>query len=206
MMTPDFTLYFATDRRLLGKRRLEEVLETVITAGVTAVQWRDKDATLRDSYEGALRALAVTRRLRVPLIVNDRLDLMLAVDADGCHLGRHDLPLAAARRLAPGKILGYSVNQAEHLAHAEIAGANYVGIGPVFRTGTKTDTGPVLGPEGVRRLVAMAHMPCVAIGGITGENVGELRGTGIAGICVISAILGVADAAAGARRLRAGLA
>ena len=203
MLTADFTLYLATDRLLLGTRRLEDVLEAAIAAGVTLVQWRDKNTDLRTSHADAKRALAVTRRLGVPLIINDRLDLMLALDADGCHLGRGDLPLEAARRLAPRKILGYSVNQPEHLAYAESAGADYVGLGPAFRTSTKADTGPVLGPDGIRHLAALARVPCVAIGGITVANVAELRGTGIAGVCVISAVLGAADVGTPVRELRA---
>lgn len=206
MNRPDFTLYLATDRALLASRRWEDVVEAALAGGVTVLQLRDKEATARELYETGQRLLPLARRHGVPLLINDRLDVALALGADGAHLGRGDLPLAAARRLAPGLILGYSVNRPEHLAHAEACGADYVGIGPVFATSTKGDTAPVLGLDGLRRLVAQAHLPCVAIGGITLATAAAVRATGVAGVCVISAVLGQADVAAAARGLRAALA
>lgn len=203
MKTPDYTLYLATDRKLLGRRDMAAVISAAIDAGVTVVQLREKELSAREFFEVGQRLLAVTRRHGVPLIINDRLDIMLALDADGCHLGRGDLPLAVARRLAPGKILGYSVNALEQVAEAVAGGADYIGIGPVFPTGTKSDAGPALGREVLQRITASAGRPCVAIGGISAANAGELRGTGVAGICVISAILAAPDVTAAVRQLRA---
>jgi thiamine-phosphate pyrophosphorylase len=206
MPTPDFTLYLATDRALLAGRAWDEVIAAALSGGVTMLQLRDKQASARELFETGQRLLPLARRYGVPLLINDRLDVALALGADGVHLGRGDLPLAAARRLAPGLILGYSVNRPEHLEHAEACGADYVGVGPVFATATKGDTAPVLGLEGLRRLVARAHIPCVGIGGITLERAPAVRAAGAAGVCVISAVLGEADVAAAARQLRAALA
>ena len=204
-MNPDYTLYLATDPGLLGDRRLEEVVETAILNGVTLVQLRDKTATAQALFETGRRLLAITRRHGIPLIVNDRLDLMLALEAAGVHLGQEDLPLEQARRLAHGKIVGCSVSTLEHLRHAEEAGADYVGLGPVFATATKGDTAPALGLAGLRRLAATARVPCVAIGGITAANASAVKATGVAGVCVISAILGAADTARAVRELRGAL-
>ena len=204
-MNLDFTLYLATDPGLIGARRIEEVIESAILGGVTMVQLRDKTATAQALFETGRRLLAVTRRHGIPLIVNDRLDLMLALDAEGVHLGQQDLPLEQARRLTPGKIVGYSVSTLEQLRHAEQTGADYVGLGPVFATPTKHDAVPPLGLTTLRRLVAAARVPCVAIGGITVANAPAVKATGVAGVCVISAILGAADTAQAVRELRGAL-
>ncbi len=199
----DYTLYLATDRDLLGARRLEDILEAVLAAGVTVVQLRDKHASGRELYELGTRVLAVTRRHGVPFIVNDRVDVMLAVDADGVHIGQDDAPLPQARRLARGKILGYSVHDLASLRQAEAAGADYVGVGPVFATATKQVTVPLLGLEGLEEIVRATRLPCVAIGGIGVASAAAVAATGVAGICVISAILGAPDPGAAARDLRA---
>lgn len=205
-MPPDYTLYLATDPDLIGNRSLVEVVESAIANGVTMVQLRDKTASGAALFDTGRRLLAITRRHAVPLIINDRLDVMLALDADGVHVGEHDLPLERVRCLAPGKIVGYSVQTLAHLRRAEAAGVDYVGVGPVFATPTKSDAAPALGIEGLRQITAAARVPCVAIGGITAENAAPVAGTGVAGICVISAILGAADTAQAVRRLRAAFA
>lgn len=199
----NFALYLATDPHFLAGRNLEEVVGACIRHGVTAVQLRDKEASGKELFETGRRLLAVTRRLGVPLLINDRLDVALALDADGVHLGRSDLPLAAARRLlGPGKLLGASCHTVEHLREAAAAGADHAGIGPVFVTSTKPDAAPALGVEGLRTLVASTHLPCVAIGGIQAENVAAVAAAGVAGVCVISAILGAANPAAAAAEIR----
>jgi len=184
-----FKLYLATDRRLIGDRDLCSVVRQCLANGVAAVQLREKDCPALDFCEIARRLLGVTRAHGVPLIINDRVDVMLATGADGVHVGRNDLPLGQVRKLAGNRIVGYSVNSLEHLRFAESAGADYVGIGPAFATGTKTDTGGVLGPEGIRRIARCSSIPCVAIGGIDSGNVAKLADTGIDGVCVISGIL-----------------
>ncbi len=198
----DYTLYLATDPHLLAGRDLVAVVEAAIAGGVTMIQLRDKTAPARELYETGRRLLAVTRRLGVPLIVNDRLDLMLALDADGVHLGAGDLPWEIARKLAPGKLIGGSVNTLADLRRAEAAGLDHVGLGAFRATATKTDAPTALGLKGVRRLVAATRLPCVAIGGITAADAAELARTGVAGLCVISAILAAPDPAAAARELR----
>ena len=204
-MPLDYTLYLATDRNLLQGRNLEDTVAIAIRHGVTLVQMREKSLSSREFYEAGRRLLQITRRCGVPLIINDRLDLMLALDADGVHLGRHDLPLPEARRLCPGKILGYSVNSAADLQYAEQHGADYAGLGPVFPTPTKADTDPALGLAGLADLVKKARIPCVAIGGINVTNAAAVTATGVAGICVISAILSQPDTAAATWELRQAL-
>jgi len=197
-------LYLATDRAFLRGRDWTEVVRAAVAGGVTAVQLRDKQASARELYELAVQLRPLTRRLGVPLIVNDRLDVALAADADGVHLGQTDLPVAAARRLAPGRIIGCSAATPAALEQAAADGADYAGLGAAFATSTKADAPPVLGPAGVTRLVRATRLPCVAIGGISAANLATLTGTGLAGVCVISAILGAPDphiAAAELRRL-----
>ena len=202
-MKPDYSLYLATDRNILGTRSLEAAVAEAILNGVTIVQLREKDCPAGEFYAIGKRLLAVTRRHGVPLIINDRVDVMLALDADGVHVGRHDLPLDRTRALVgPGKLLGYSVHSMEDLRHAETYGADYVGIGPFAPTGTKTDAAEPLGLAGTAEIVAEACVPCVAIGGINTANAAAVKATGVAGICVISAILGAADIAAATRNLR----
>ena len=203
-MKPDYTLYLATDRKILGARALEEAVEEAILSGVTLVQLREKECPAGEFYAVGKRVLAVTRRHGVPLIINDRVDIMLALDAEGVHVGRNDLPLERTRALiGPTKILGYSVNALDDLRHAEAYGADYVGIGPFAPTGTKADAAAALGLAGTAEIVAEACLPCVAIGGIHAGNTAMVKATGVAGICVISAILGAADIAAATRQLRA---
>jgi len=193
-------LYWAFACRQCGPQWLQQV-EAVIDAGVTMIQLRQKHSTDREIYEYGRQLHALTRRLQVPLIVNDRLDLMLALNAEGVHLGTNDLPLAQVRALAPDRIIGYSANTPARLREAEVCGADYVGIGPVFATSSKSDTGPVLGISGLQSLLAHANLPAVAIGGITIATAAAVRQSGVAGICVISAISAATDAVAATRAL-----
>ena len=206
-MKIDYTLYLATDRKLLGARLLEAAVEEAILNGVTLVQLREKSCPAGEFYAVGQRLLAVTRRHGVPLIVNDRVDIMLALDADGVHVGSGDLPLERTRAIiGPDKILGYSAHSLAALRHAESCGADYVGIGPFAATDTKSDAAAPLGLAGTTEIVAEACVPCVAIGGINAANAAAVKATGVVGICVISAILGAADIATATRRLRAALA
>jgi thiamine-phosphate pyrophosphorylase len=199
------TLYLATDPQLLGGRDIVETVADAIAGGVTVVQLRDKEADGGRLYEDACRLLRVTRPAGVPLIVNDRIDVMLASGADGVHVGASDLPLGKTRELAGDRIVGYSVNTPEDLRTAIDCGADYIGIGPAFPTSTKPDARATLGLDGLARLAGAAPMPSVAIGGISLGNCGSTMACGIAGICVISAILGTADVRATARAFRAAL-
>lgn len=193
MNTIDVRLYLATDPHLLGTRDLLETVEAAIEGGVTIVQLRDKAATGRELYETARRLLQVTRRRNVPLIINDRLDVMLAAEADGVHIGPHDLPADRVRVLAGRKIVGLSVNSAVDLETAHAASVDYIGIGPVFPTATKTDLRPVLGIDGLHALAMRSQVPCVAIGGISVTNCHLAIAAGATGVCTISGILGGTD-------------
>lgn len=198
-------LYLATDPVLLAGRDLCAVVEQAVTAGVTLVQFRDKTADGRTLLETASRLHSLTHRLGVPLIVNDRVDVMLACGAEGVHVGPKDLPPEAVRRLAPHAILGCSVNTPEDLRLAIAAGADYVGMGPAFATATKADARTVLGPAGIAELARACPLPCVAIGGITTRNCRAAWSAGVDGVCVISAILGQEDIAAAVRELLAAM-
>ncbi len=198
-------LYLATDPGLAAGRDLPGLVAEAIAAGVTAVQLRDKHADGKSLYETACRLLSVTRRHGVPLVVNGRVDGLLAAGADGVHVGPADLPLERVRALAGRAIVGYSAGSPEDLALAERCGADYVGIGPVFPTATKPDAGAALGVDGLRALAAASALPCVAIGGITPGNCAQVMRAGVDGVCVISAILAQADVAAAARAFAAAL-
>lgn len=199
-------LYLATDPDLARGRDLAFLVEEAVTAGVTLVQLRDKQADGQRLYELACRLRQVTRRLGVPLIVDDRVDVMLAADADGVHVGPTDVPLAQVRALAAGRLVGYSVNRPEDVAVAERHGADYIGVGPVFATATKPDARDILGLDGLRRLTASTSLPAVAIGGITPGNCAAVVAAGAVGVCAISAILGQDDIAAAVAAFRRALA
>jgi thiamine-phosphate pyrophosphorylase len=198
-------LYLATDSELTAERDLCDLVARAITAGVTCVQLRDKVASGQQLYLSACRLHAVTQRLGVPLIINDRVDIMLAAGAEGVHVGATDLPLARVRALAAGRLVGYSVTAAADVEVARRDGADYVGIGPVFPTSTKPDASPALGLAGLRDLAAAAGLPCVAIGGITPANCAAVLTAGANGVCAISAILGHDDIGAAVQRFRAAL-
>ncbi len=201
-MKPDYTLYLATDRGMLEGRDVVAVIEDALRGGVTAVQLREKEADARGIYAVGCALLPVTRRFGVPLIINDRVDVMLALDADGVHVGPKDLPLERVRAIAQGKIVGYSANTPEDALYASRAGADYVGVGPIFETATKSDTRSTLGINGLRDVVTRSPIPCVAIGGISAEGATAVYATGVAGVCAISGILRSTDPEARARLFR----
>ena len=202
----DYSLYLATDRQLLRQADLCDAVREAVDGGVTVVQLREKNLSSRAFYAQARDLLPVTRRLGVPLIINDRVDIMLAVGAEGVHLGPYDLPVAAARELAPGKIIGASVNSLTDLRRAEAAGVDYVGVGPVYATGTKSDLREVLGPDGLQRIVTHARVPCVAVGGINASRLAEVMAQAVDGVCVISAVIGAENVRHAASRLTAEIA
>lgn len=200
---PDLTLYLVLGPRDTGKRPFEEVVLRAVEGGVTLVQYRDKSAPTREQVENARRLKALLAPRGVPLIVNDRVDVALAVRADGVHLGAEDMSPVDARRLLGGDmILGLSVGDVKEARAADPSLVDYVGIGPAFATGSKADAGAAIGPEGVEKLRRKVELPSVAIGGISVENAGQLRSTGIQGIAVVSAICAAEAPGAAARRLR----
>lgn len=198
----DYTLYLVTDRRLMSCKTIEESVELAIAGGASVVQLREKDCTSREFYELAVRVKKITAPRNVPLIINDRIDICLAADADGVHLGQKDLPCKEARKiLGEDKIIGVSAALPEEARHAQADGADYLGVGAVFPTGTKSDTRPVT-PEIIREIRAAVTIPFVVIGGINAENIGKLYGLGINGAAVVSAVVSREDITAAARTMR----
>ena len=195
-------LYLCTDRVLLGKKTLVEAVEAAISGGVTIVQLREKNVSAKEFFFIAKELLCVTRLHKIPLIINDRLDIALAAGADGVHLGQDDVPPAVARIIA-GKdfIIGVSAHNAEEAVKAEKEGADYIGSGAVFQTGTKADAG-VIGPLGLAAVVNAVKIPVIGIGGINALNIVEVKKTGAAGAAVISAVLSKADIKGAAAELR----
>jgi thiamine-phosphate pyrophosphorylase len=193
-MLLDYTLYLVTDRGILSGRDLLEAVESAIRGGVTLVQLREKDISSLEFYNIALKMKQLLRKYSVPLIINDRLDIAIAIDADGLHIGQDDLPISVARKLlGKDKLLGYSVYNVEHAIYGQKNGANYLGAGPIFPTGSKLDAVQPIGVEELRRIKEAVSIPVVAIGGIGASNIHEIKNSMADGISVISAILGCQD-------------
>ena len=185
----DPKLYLVTDRPLCMGRELEWVVEEAVKGGVTLVQLREKDTDTRQFIELAIRLKKTLAAYQVPLLINDRIDVALAADADGVHIGQSDMPYEMARRLLGNdKIIGLSI---ENDADAEAANAidvDYVAVSPVYLTNTKTDTSAALGLEGVRRISALSKHPVVGIGGMNQTTVKDVVAAGADGVAVVSAI------------------
>ncbi|NLJ56956.1 MAG: thiamine phosphate synthase [Firmicutes bacterium] len=200
----DLSLYVITDRLLSRGRPPMAVAAKAIAGGATCIQLREKDAavTSRELFALAEKLRALTREKGVALIINDRLDIALAVGADGVHLGRDDLPLAVARRLLPpGMILGASAGDPRQSRRAQAAGAAYLGTGAVFGTSTKPDAGAAIGLAALNAVCRSVEIPVVGIGGITAANAGRVIAAGAAGAAVISSVVGAADVTAAAREI-----
>lgn len=198
----DCLLYLVTDRSLMSAATLEEAVEQAIDGGCTMVQLREKDASAREFYETACRLRTLTKKRHIPLIINDRLDIAMAVQADGVHLGQSDLPCREARRiLGKEMVIGVSAATVAEAKQAEADGADYLGVGAMHVTATKTNTRPVT-PALLAEIAAAVSIPVVAIGGINERNVNALADTGINGIAVVSAILAKPDIKAAAETLR----
>lgn len=197
-------LYVITDERLGRGRSHLQIAEAAIRGGADVVQLREKTASSRRLYDIALQLRRLTREAEVPFVVNDRLDVALAVDADGVHIGREDLPVSVARRiLGPGRILGVSADTVEEAVAAEKDGADYLGVGPVFEArGTKADAGEPLGLGLIARIRRECRLPIVAIGGIHVENARSVRDAGANAAAVISAVASADDVAEAARLLK----
>ena len=182
-------LYLVTDRELSLGRSLEEVVSEAVKGGVTVVQLREKDASTGEFIELARRLMKLLKPLRIPLIINDRVDVALAVDADGVHIGQSDMSYEDARRLlGPDKIIGLSVESFEDIEAANALDVDYIGISPVYGTPTKTDTAEPFGLEGLRKAVQMSAHPTVAIGGMNASTIAEVMAAGTDGVAVVSGI------------------
>jgi thiamine-phosphate pyrophosphorylase len=185
----DLGLYLVTDRHLSKGRQIEWIVEEAVKGGVTMVQLREKDCSTHEFIELAIRLKQILAPFKVPLIINDRVDVALAVDADGLHIGQSDMPYKMARRLlGREKIIGLSVENMELVQEANDLDVDYIGISPVFSTTTKTDTSAPFGIEGIRQVMSLTRHPAVAIGGINSENATAIMQAGANGIAVVSAI------------------
>ena len=202
-MKIDYTLYLCTDSGLMSSATVEESVERAVQGGCSVVQLREKEASSLELFRLAERVKRVMDKYGVPLIINDRLDICQAVDAAGVHLGQSDLPCAEARRiLGAEKIIGVSAATPEEAAKAQADGADYLGVGAVFPTTTKTNTRKVT-PEIIRGIRQAVTIPFVVIGGVNAENITRLYGLGIDGAAVISAVIAQPDITAAAEKMRA---
>ncbi len=202
----DFLIYLIADAAYAQLRPLTEIVEEAVGGGVTAVQYRDKEASQRERIERAGRLKEITDRYGVPLIVNDHLDVALAAGAAGVHVGQDDMPVEAVRRVGGDDlIVGVSARTVEQARLASLGGADYVGFGPIFPTRTKRDASPVAGMDRLRAIVAEVDIPVIAIGGISRECAASVIGAGAAGVAVAAAIAGDEDPRAAAMRFRESL-
>ena len=199
----DYSLYLVTDRSLAKGRSMAEIVREAVAGGVTCVQLREKRCGTRELLEEARAAKAALQGTGVPLIVNDRVDVALAVGAEGVHVGQGDMPIGDVRRLAPkGWIVGVSAESVEDAVRAESEGADYVGASPVFATATKADHAAPLGLDGLMRMRASVKIPIVAIGGIHAGNAREVVRAGADGLATVSAIVAAESPRAAAAELR----
>ena len=192
--SPNWKVCLIIDPELYPELNLLQVVEDAIAGGISLVQLRLKKSSTKKFYQVATGIATHLRSSPLPLIINDRVDIALACNAAGVHLGQDDLPLAVARQLlGPSKIIGISVNNPDEARRAEEGGADYLGVGPIFATSSKENLRPLLGIEGLKKVRKMTSLPLLAIGGITPENMGAVRQAGANGVAVISGILGAKD-------------
>lgn len=190
----DLSLYLVTDRSLSLGRPLEYVVEEAVKGGVTMVQLREKECSSKEFYLQAMALKKCLKPYNIPLIINDRLDIALACDAEGLHIGQSDLPYEVARKiLGKDKIIGLSVENKQDALDANKLDVDYIGISPVFDTPTKTDTAQELGLAGVHEISLVSRHPGVGIGGINNSNALEIIQAGADGISVVSAIMSASD-------------
>ena len=195
-------VYLVTDQGLSRGRSTLEIVEAAVTGGASVIQLREKDLPTARFYEEGLKIVDFLRPRRVPLIINDRTDIALALDADGVHVGQSDMPVRVARSLLGwGRIVGLSVEKPEHINAEAEKYADYLAVSPVFFTGTKEDIGAPWGLEGLRQARTMTRLPLVAIGSIKKENAREVTIAGADCVAVVSAIVSAEDPATATREL-----
>lgn len=200
----DYSLYLVTDRALsLGRSNLE-VIEAAVSGGVTLVQLREKEASTQEFYQEGLNIKDYLEAARIPLIINDRIDIALALDADGVHLGQEDMPVDVARKiLGPCKIIGASAFTTQEAVAAESMGADYLGLSPIFVTTTKPELVAEIGLEGISSLKQAVKIPIVGIGSMHQSNAYEAVRAGLDGVAVVSAICSQEDPKAAAAAIKA---
>ena len=190
----DYSLYLVTDRGISRERTTIQIVEAALRGGVTCVQLREKTCSTREFITQALSIKDHLKRHNVPLIINDRVDIALAVNADGVHLGQSDMPIETAKAiLKDSMIIGISAESLKNAVQAEKDGADYIGVGSIYATSTKTDTASPLGLEGLREIRRSVKIPLVGIGGLNRENAGEVINNGADGVAVVSAIVAADD-------------
>lgn len=195
-------LYAVTDRSWLGGHTLYQDVEAAIKGGATFIQLREKKLDEEHFLEEAKEIKELCKKYRVPFVINDNVDIALAMDADGVHVGQSDMEAGMVReKLGPDKIIGVSAQTVEQAILAEQKGADYLGVGAVFPTGSKDDAVEV-SHDTLKAICEAVHIPVIAIGGISTGNVMELSGSGICGIAVISAIFAKPDIETAAKELR----
>lgn len=196
-------LYLVTDQGSAVGRTLSDVVSAAVQGGVTCVQLREKHLSTRDFLAQALALKALLRPLRIPLVINDRLDIALACGAEGVHLGQSDMPVLQARRLLPPHVfIGWSVETMDDVVRSASLPVDYLGVSPIHATLTKTDTQPPWGLDGLRQVRAATTLPLVAIGGIHAGNARQVMAAGADGLAVVSALCSAADPCQAAQALR----
>jgi thiamine-phosphate pyrophosphorylase len=203
----NFRLYIVTDRHEAAGRDLEEIVAAAAQGGAGAIQLREKDLSARDLYALGARLQAALSPYGVPLLINDRLDVALALNAAGVHLAGHSLPTAVARRvLGAGKLLGVSTHSVEEARRAAEDGADFIVFGPVFTTPSKVAYGPPQGLQHLTMVVRAVRIPVLAIGGIDHTNLPQVVQAGAYGVAMIRAVLAAPDPCKATQQLRAALA
>jgi thiamine-phosphate pyrophosphorylase len=187
-MFQEVDIYPVTCERLSAGRSDMEVLQAIIQGGARIVQLREKEYSARDLYFLALKFREITSRAGVLLVINDHLDIAMAVEADGVHLGQDDLPVAAARRIAPELLVGASTHSLEEVRQAQDDGADYVNIGPIFPTKTKEGVEHFLGPDAIRDIAPEIRIPFTVMGGINESNIDQVLVAGARRVAVVTAI------------------
>ena len=201
-MMPDYTLYLVTDRRLMSTKTLSEAVEQAILGGCTMVQLREKDIPSFEFYSLAVQIKEITDKYGIPLIINDRIDIAMAIGAAGVHIGQNDLPAAVARKtVGADMLLGVSAASINEARQAVYDGADYLGVGAMFPTGTKTDAAYV-SIEELKEIRRAVSVPIVVIGGIGAENARIFQPMGIDGLAVVSAIIAQPDITKAAASLK----
>jgi thiamine-phosphate pyrophosphorylase len=199
----DYSLYLVTDRGLSRGRSNLEVIMAAVRGGATLVQLREKKADTKEFYQEGLKIRDYLREQDIPLIINDRIDIVLALQADGVHLGQDDMPVDIARRiLGSDKIIGASVFTADEARAAEMMSADYLGLSPIFVSGTKPELVKQIGLEGIAPIKKSVHIPVVGIGSVNQTNAYEAIKAGLDGVAVVSAICAKEDPRAAAEAIK----
>jgi len=200
----DYNLYLVTDRQLAGTRDLTDIVSLAVAGGCTMVQLREKNLDTRSFVQEAEALHTLLRAHHVPLIINDRIDIALAVDAEGVHIGQSDMPYTIVRSLlGPNKIIGLSVENMDEVHQTNALDVDYIGVSPVFATPTKQDTAIPFGLDGLRQAVALSRHPVVAIGGVNRQSARDVLLCGADGLAVVSDIVASTDPRRAATELKA---